>query len=363
MLNGIEGEAVTDEHFAAPQGDSLLARIQADMLDLVEPTTQRPPAEDDDSVLVHVCHSRRREVEVLHDALLAAFEADPALGPEDILVMAPNMDDYSDHVAAVFGAAPETRHIPWSLAERSARAEHPLAEAVLTLLGLPDSRLKASEVLGLLDLPAVARRYELDEEALECIHRWVAEAGIRWAWDGAHRADFDLPAEALFSWRFGLDRLLAGYALAPGDELPWDGISPWAEFEGHAAQALGALCVFAAQLERWREALVEARSPVAWVALIREFIGLFAPETAGEIGAVSLLQKAASDLESEAELARFDAEVPWVVARAAFAARLAVPRHPRPFLSGRATFCALAPMRSIPAKFVWLLGMSEEDPN
>src|SRR5699024_10185160 len=152
-----------------------------------------------------------------------------------------NMDDYAAHVRAVFGAAPRARHIPWSLAERSARAEHPLVEAFLTLLDLPDSRLKASEVLGLLDLPAVANRYELDADGLELIHHWVDAAGIRWARDGAHRKALELPAEASFTWRFGLDRLLAGFAMAPATTDLWQGIAPWGQLEGQSARALGAL--------------------------------------------------------------------------------------------------------------------------
>jgi exodeoxyribonuclease V gamma subunit len=358
LLHGIE-RAVTEEHFAQPRGESLLARLQADMLDLRE--ALECPCKADDSVLIHACHSRRREVEVLHDALLAAFERGPDLGPEDILVMAPNMDDYAAHVAAVFGAAPDERHIPWSLAEQSVQGEHPLATALLTLLALPDSRLKASEVLGLLELPAVAARLGLDEAALENLRRWIKETGIRWGWNGSHRAALGLPAEVAFTWRFGLDRLLAGYALAPDDERTWEEIAPWTALEGQSARALGPLCAFVGQLERWREALAEPRPLAAWVAAIRELLALFLPVTRDGIAAVERLRKAANDLESEAELSGFDGDVPRAVAHAALAARLAVPHHPRPFLSGRVTFCALAPMRSIPAKIVWLLGMSEAD--
>ncbi len=359
LLNGLEGEVVTAEHFAQPEGGSLLARLQADVLELAEP--QPAPVTGDDSLLVHVCHSRRREVEVLHDALLAAFEADPDLGPEDILVMAPNMDDYADHVNAVFDAAPAERHIPWSLVERSARTAHPLVEALFTLLDLPDSRLKASEVLGLLDLPAVARRYELDDDGLDAVHRWTREAGIRWGWDSAHRAELALPADALFSWRFGLDRLLAGYALAPEDGALWHGIAPWSGLEGQAARALGPLSAFAAQLDLWRNRLTAPRPMAEWTVAIRELLNLFLPETDDEQAAVALLRQMVAELAAQAGLADFETVVPRTVIRAALAARLAVPRHPRPFLSGRVTFCALAPMRSIPAKFVWLLGMSEAD--
>lgn len=352
---------VTHDHFGAPQGEGLLARLQTDVLELVEEPEKRAVVEADDSIRMHACHSRRREVEVLHDRLLAAFEADPRLGPEDILVMAPNIDDYADHVAAVFGAAPAGRYIPWSLAERSARAEHPLVEAFLSLLDLPETRLKASEVLGLLDLPAVARRYGLDADDLDAVHRWTRGAGIRWARDGAHRERLGVPAESAFTWQFGLDRLLAGYAMAPGGDELWQGIAPWPGIEGRTARALGPLCRLVQTLDR-RRVEFEAERPLAdWVAALQGLLEVFEPRTRDELSALHLIRDAIEELGGQAELARFDAPVSHRMVRAALAGRLAMPRHPRPFLSGQVTFCALAPLRSIPAKFVWLLGMSEAD--
>ncbi|MGH7057215.1 MAG: exodeoxyribonuclease V subunit gamma, partial [Acetobacteraceae bacterium] len=360
LLHDASDESVSREHYEQPSGSTLLGRLQGDMLDLEKPEPAAVDA-DDQSVQIHVCHSRRREVEVLHDALLARFEADPALGPEDILVMAPNMDDYADHVAAVFGAVPEARRIPGSLTDRSVREEHPIPEAVLTLLDLPESRLQVSDVFGLLELPSVARGFGLDIQPLGRLRGWAEAAGIRWGLDGAHRESLGLPGEDGFTWRFGLDRLLAGYALAPEDNALWDGVAPWGEFEGQGARPLGALCTFVARLAEWSESLKAPRAPAEWAAAMRDLLSLFEPETPDEIAAVSVVRQAVSDLAEQAERAGFTDEVPRWVARAALAARLAVPRHPRPFLSGRVTFCALAPMRSIPAKIVWLLGMSEAD--
>ncbi|MGH8273288.1 MAG: exodeoxyribonuclease V subunit gamma [Gammaproteobacteria bacterium] len=359
LLHDAPGESESHEHFERPPGESLLTRLQGDILDLVEPEAQSVN-EDDESIQIHVCHSRRREIEVLHDALLACFEADPALGPEDILVMAPNIDDYADHISAVFWAAPFERRIPWSLADRSVREEHPIPGAMLELLNLPESRLRVSDVIGLLELPSVARRYGLDTLALADLRRWIEAAGIRWGIDGAHRAALGLPAQDGFTWHFGLDRLLAGYALAPGEDATWEDIAPWGGFEGQTARPLGALCAFLDQLSEWRESLATPRPLTDWAATMHEVLALFDPD-ADEVAAMGMVRQAVNDLADQAERAEFTGNVPRRVARAALAARLAVPRHPRPFLSGRVTFCALAPMRSIPAKIVWLLGMSEQD--
>ena len=361
LLHDLPCDAEPHEHFEPPPRGSLLARLHGEILDLVEQPEKQSVDAEDESIQVHVCHSRQREVEVLHDALLACFETDPGLGPEDILVMAPNIDDYADSINAVFGAAPEERRIPWSLADRSVREEHPIPEAMLNLLDLPESRLRVSDVIGLLELPAVARAYGLDSRALGDLRRWVDAVGVRWGIDAAHRGQLGLPEEEGFTWRFGLDRLFAGYALAPDEEAAWDGIAPWGEFEGQTARPLGALCAFVERLIQWRESLAAPRPLSDWAAAMHELLTLFLPEAGDEMAAVSIVRQGINDFADQGGRAGFTGDVPRTVARSALAARLAVPRHPRPFLSGRVTFCALAPMRSIPAKVVWLLGMSEAD--
>ena len=65
-----------------------------------------------------------REMEVLHDQLLALFEKHPDLKPHDIVVMAPDISIYAPFIEAVFGTAPEQLRIPFSIADRGARAEN-----------------------------------------------------------------------------------------------------------------------------------------------------------------------------------------------------------------------------------------------
>jgi len=106
---------------------TLLQAVQSDILNLRERGGRKTPArEDDRSVQVHSCHSPMREVEVLQDQLLAMFEADPELTPEDILVMTPAIGDYAPFIEAVF-TLPEDdpRFIPFSIADRGLRQENP----------------------------------------------------------------------------------------------------------------------------------------------------------------------------------------------------------------------------------------------
>lgn len=125
---------------------------------------KRPLAQDDRSLSIHVCHSPQREVEVLHDRLLAMLEADPTLTPRDIIVMVADIDSYSPYIQAVFGAASGDRWLPWAISDRRARESHPVLQAFITLLSLPDSRFASEDVLALLDVPVLAARFNINEE-------------------------------------------------------------------------------------------------------------------------------------------------------------------------------------------------------
>jgi exodeoxyribonuclease V gamma subunit len=354
------GDWLTD--FQAPVGDSLLALVQGDILALRDRRTPDPAARTpldpaDDSIQLHACHGRHREVQVLHDRLLRCFETVPGLKPREVIVMAPDIDLYAPHIDAVFAAAPPGRRIPWSIADRRLAAEQPILAAVSGLLGLPSSRLGAAEVLGWLAVPAIGRRFAIPEEGLQRIRAWVAETGIRWGLDGAMRGDLGLPAEDANSWAFGLRRLFLGMALPPGDRL-YRGLLPYPDLEGPEAAALGGLQDFLDALAVWRFALARPRPLGDWVvAMNRLLADLFAPDEEEETLLLPL-REALDQLGADAAAAGLDAPLCLDILRAELAQVLEAAVPAQRFLTGRVTFCNMVPMRSVPARVLWLLGMN-----
>jgi exodeoxyribonuclease V gamma subunit len=188
--------------------------------------------------------------------------------------MAPDIDVYAPYVEAVFGAAPAGRHIPRSIADRSRQGSDPLVRVLIALLGFPASRLKASEVLGLLEVPAVMRRFGLDAEAVERLRGWVRDSGARWGLDGMDRDALGLQADDSHSWAFGLRRLLLGYALPPERRL-FRGVLPLAGVEGTQGEDLGVLAEFLARVGLWRERLGAARRPAEWQETLNRLLDDF----------------------------------------------------------------------------------------
>ena len=59
---------------------------------------------DDDSLQIHACHGRARQVEVIRDAILHLLERDPTLEPRDVIVMCPDIETFAPLIQATFGA-------------------------------------------------------------------------------------------------------------------------------------------------------------------------------------------------------------------------------------------------------------------
>ena len=172
------------EAFVDIEPDNLLHNLQHDVLELKNSAIAGRTAQefahsgakrvlkpDDRSLTVHVCHSPQREVEILHDRLLAMLEADPTLTPRDIIVMVADIDSYSPFIQAVFGSATGERYLPYAISDRRARQAHPAMQAFITLLSLPDSRFVSEDVLALLDVPVLAARFNIDEEGLRYLRQ------------------------------------------------------------------------------------------------------------------------------------------------------------------------------------------------
>lgn len=322
-------------------------------------------AADDRSLLVHRCHSERRELEVLRDALLGAFAAQPDLTPADVLVLVPDVERYAPLIPAVWGAMPgvgETSGVPalpFTIVDRPATADDPIAAALVAVLRLAAGRRERSAVLALLDLPAVRAAAGFDDDAVERIGAWCAGAGVRWGRDGVQRGQAAQagaqPDEG--TWRAGLDRLLAGSVLGHLDDAV-DGIVPVA---GDVAGELDVLGRFAAWLGRLDRALDAAAGPhplTRWRTVCDRIIDdlLVAPDEAD--GAGLAVRTAVARFDDIA--ARTGHTAP--VDRAVLCERLedlltAAPS--RRDAAGTITIGALRPQRAVPYKFIAVLGLED----
>lgn len=334
------------------------------------------------SIHIHNCHSPQREVEVLHDQLLGMFDQDEDLKPRDVVVMMPRVAPYVPFINAVFASAAKNQRIKYHIADRTLQEESPLLNSFETLLKLPDSRLPLSEILGLLEVPAIQRRFGLDREDYEQLKAWLIASGARWGLDASQRKEIGLPAYSDFSWDFGLSRLLAGYAMqadvgandegaitgllemtSTGAEASPFNILPMDDVEGGGAIVLDSFLRFWRVLKKYRSVLNRRQGPLEWKELLSGLLEDFYEPEDEEWRALNELRRGFGDLELAGKEGNnwYEGELPLEVIRAMMQPVLQRPGNTRHPWSEGVKFCSLLPMRGVPFKVVYLLGMNMGD--
>ncbi|MCH9670473.1 MAG: exodeoxyribonuclease V subunit gamma [Gammaproteobacteria bacterium] len=360
----IELDADWTDAFWSPWGGgsgTILAAVQTDVFELTEPSTgaKYPLAPSDRSIQIHACHSPMREAEVLHDRLLEMLHSDSTLRPSDIAVLTPDPKRYLGALDAVFGGAPRERRIPYTLIEDVGLHPRAVVKAFLGLLDVVDSRFEASRVIGLLECPAVQRRFGLTDTDLPTVNRWVRGAGIRWGADASDREALGLSADATHTWRAGLDRLLLGLTLPEQGGTHWDVVA-FSGASSSGAELLGRLATFIEALIALRERWTRPRPLARWAGEFERLLGRFFEFTLEEFDEAARIRAEFAELRTQAALGRFEAPIELALPRRVMQGALRRVSGASAGLVGNVTIGGLRPGALLPARVVCIVGANDD---
>ena len=308
----------------------------------------------DRSLSCHVCWSPLREVEVLHQAILHEM-TNTDIRPDEILVMMPNVSTYAAAIEAVFNGEDP---VPFSMVEQPIEQSSGLVSHLLYLLNLSSSRFTASEILDLLQFPAVRRKLNLeDSEELAEIRRWTGANGIRQGLAG------ESPAETVQSWQAGLQRLWLGYAMGGSPRPMYQGLLAADELHESQIPILEKLQTFIDILAEWTGCLQnkKGQSADAWKKSLTSLLNnLYEPE-GSDRESLNIIESAAANLAEEVAESGFTEPLGGAAFRYRLTTLIRQNQQSHRFLSRGVTFCGLTPMRSIPVRMLCLLGLNDQD--
>ncbi|MFC3433216.1 exodeoxyribonuclease V subunit gamma [Nocardia seriolae] len=331
------------------------------------------PSLADGTVAVHSCHGPSRQVEVLRDALLGLFGADPTLEPRDVIVMCPDVESYAPLVRAAFGQwsldGAEPGHpahgLRVRLADRAQLAANPLLDVIGTLLELADGRVTVTEALDLCAAEPVRLRCGFDDDDIERLREWATETGARWGIGQRQRQAFGLGDFAQNTLNAAVDRILLGVAAGESSEdwldlvLPLDDVdSNDIDLAGRFAEFVDRLAVCLRDLRgsTLEEPAGSARAAADWAAVLGRALDLLTevPNGQGWMG-VQARRELATALEPAGRIPLRLSDI-----GALLTARLAGRPSRANFRTGELTVCTMVPMRSVPHRVVVLLGLDDE---
>lgn len=351
----------TDEYLSGTgYPDTVLGWLQSDIAANAVRPAGRVPRREDRSIQVHSCHGPARQIEVLREVLLGLLADDPPLEPRDILVMCPDIETYAPLITAGFGLGDVVRgahpahKLRVRLADRALVQTNPLLSVAASVLTLAGGRATASEVLNLAESDPVRARFGFTDDDLEAITAWVREANIRWGFDQEHRSPYGV--EFLHNtWRFGIDRVLAGVAMSD-DSHAWLGTTlPLDDVSSNRVELAGRFADFVGKLAGTVGKLSGVRPLGEWLSALSA--GIEALAATDEEWPAAQVHREFAEIEESAGAAATPLRLSDV--RALLDRHLAGRPTRANFRTGTLTVCTMVPMRSVPHRVVCLVGLDD----
>jgi exodeoxyribonuclease V gamma subunit len=313
---------------------------------------------DDNSIAIHACHNKQRQVEVLHDQILN-FLTNKDIQPKDIIVMVPNIEEFEPYITAIFGTS-RLQHL-YTIADRNVKATNVIADGFFNLLAILTGKFENESIFKLLENPAIQSKFNLNLNDIPTLRKWVDQSGIRWGVNGEHHQQYRGEDYSTFSWKFGLDRMLLGLALKDkGPNMDDVSIIPFEIPEGSENILLGNFLDFLTKLFELRKLVDYSCTFKEWE---ETFLGVldkffvnkgFYQEHANMASSLREIVQSSENYNLKDVAFPFDA-VLYLIEKF-----LTIQAPLQQFLRGKITFCSMVPMRSIPAKVIAVLGMNED---
>jgi exodeoxyribonuclease V gamma subunit len=364
LQRSLPANPVVDEYLRpASTPDSLLGWLQSDIAANDVRPQRRTLAPADRSVQVHNCHGPARQVDVLREVLLGLLQDDPTLEPRDILVMCPDIETYAPLIVADFGlgdvvhGAHPAHRLRVKLADRSLLQTNPLLGVASQLLALAGGRATASEVLNLAQAAPVRALFGFTDDDLEAVTRWVRQANVRWGFDQRHRRPYHVDF-VHNTWRFGIDRILAGVAMSDDSHAWIDNTLPLDDVGSNRIRLAGEFAEFVERLQRVVDSLTGEQPLRRWLAALTDGIGLLVHIDDSDGWQTSQLQREFGEVLAQAG-SRADMPLRLADIRALLDRHLAGRPTRANFRTGTLTVCTMVPMRSVPHRVVCLVGLDD----
>ncbi len=349
VLAHYDQDIVTTDLFIEQNTDNILTALQNDILFAKSSAeVTYVPVPNDHSIQFQLAATRLRELEILHETLIEALNADTHLKASDIVVMMPELDSYREWIHAVF-TDPRRETLPFHVADWQVAS--PTEQAVLAWFDLLSSRLESEAVYEFLLLPAV-KPLAVPNFSAQALKKLLIEAQVIWGEDEAHYALYGLPKTAQHTWQQAKTRWtlqVLGETEAQQTYLSEETVERFGIFLPYLDKLLTSF-----RLSRIHKSFTD------WLAFLRTYLPLLFLST-DEDEEPTIYLEALQQLEIQANLLPKDHTVSFAVIAHGLRYALSQPTsNGRGFLSGGITFCQTLPMRAIPFRFIALLGLNDQ---
>lgn len=300
---------------------------------------------------LHSCHGARREVEVLKDEALRFLDANPDLGPSDILILLPDADEYAPLLETHFNNTGDKGNLRLPLSRLYRNKTQLLEHSLVSLLGLLNSSFKPSKVIDILSLEPVKRRFNIKDNEIDLIEDWILKNRI---YRGIGKS-----FNQAFSWQKGINQLVTGAVMQPGYLQSYEGLVPLVDLSSSDEISLMAkFSLFVHKLKSISDEISDEKTPEQWMALVEHMCKemIFDVENENEEAGIF---KNIKRLKDQIGYSIGHELIPFSIFRNWFKGQVDTNNSSSGRFGQGITVSTYIPYRSVPFKFIAILGLNE----
>jgi len=325
----------------------------------------------DRSLQIIACPSIFREVETVYNNILYNLEKNDKLLQTDIAVMVPDMTAYKPVFDSIFKRS--EKRILYNIVDFNAQIESVYGQAVLAILDLVSGRFSRKEVFELMMNPCFMSKWEIGSEQIRIWAKWADSLNVFHTFCINEKKKNGYFESANYTWKQGLQRLRLSRIMAPPDISEVDirfnhfqGLVPYNDINTDDTGLVEKFCL---AVETLHDCVVKLKKNIScvkkWKVIFFQVCDrlIKIPENQkGEASVLRMLTKSFDKLifydqiGEDATCSSLDVEIIKEYIRLNLKS---ISGGTGDYLTQGITISALQPMRPIPFKIVYVLGMEE----
>ncbi len=347
---------------------TVLATIQNNILTL----GKDHPSErlnQDRSLQIYGCPGIQREVETVYNNIVYNLSRNDRLQLTDFAILVPNITAYKPVFDQVFNRVP--KRLTYSLIDSRADIESVYGQSVLGLLSLATERFSRKTVFELILNPCFMHKWQVEPDEVRIWAKWAESLNIFHMFQKKESPSQGAPQSGRFTFKQGLQRLRLARIFSSDDTAGaktrhYQNLVPYADLHTSNTDSLEKFCLVVEALDRAATSLNLGRATVGqWRDALLTVCGeqlSIPPEYRGESAVQRGLFQALDNLSFFERLA--DQKGQSLIDATLISEYLryglgAISGGSGDYLTGGVTISELTPMRPIPFKIIYVLGMEE----
>ena len=353
--------------------ESVLQKLQQNILTLSTENEGGDKRMQDRSLQIFACPGIYREVETVYNSILYNLKIDETVQLTDIAILVSDITRYKPVIDSFFNSG--SGGLSYNLVDSRADTDSVYAKGILLLLALASGRFSRKEVFDLIVNPCFMKKWRIDGAEIEIWADWVDNLNIFHSFDAKAKKKRGYPESMYHTWEQGLQRLRLSRILSASNggggerSRHFHELVPFSDIHTGDVKLMEKFSMIMEKLYRAATELAALTgSGERWNAVflrICDDLLEIPPDFRGETAVQHALTKSFLDLKiydqlQEGSSRKGPAQLNFEIMREFIKSSLSSISGGRgDYLTEGVTISALQPMRPIPFKIVYVLGMEE----